>query len=219
MILTINGKDSYTDFGQCIASREISVPEKRIIKESVPYRNGDYDFTSANGEATFENRLLTYTFDIIGADMLEVEAQKAKMLDWLMFVEDADIYDGYIDGYHFHGSYESCEWSEEWEQSQLSVTFSVYPYAIANEPVEEVFSYTTSSDKTMMIENIGSHDVIPTITVGRAITISDGTTSYSFEAGTTTAKNFRLKRGVNTFTVGGITATTTITVSYVPEVF
>ena len=213
--LKINNLDSYIDFGQCIASREISIPEKRVIKESVPYKNGDYDFTALNGEPTFENRTITYTFDIIGTNMAEVEDQKRELLDWLMFVEDADIYDGYLSGYHFRGSYESAEWTEDWEQSALSVTFSVYPYMIADEETVQTF-LMTNSNKTINITNDSSHEIIPEINTTVAITISDGTTSYSFSAGTTTNKDFRLKKGLNTFTVN---VNSTVKFMYREEVF
>lgn len=212
--LKVNGKDSFVDFGQCFASREISVPEKRIIKESVPFKNGSYDFTTINGEATFEDRTLTYTFDIIGASMAEVEEQKQALLDWLIFVEDADIYDGYIDGFHFRGSYESCSWSEDWEQSALEVTFSVYPYMIADEETEQSFAITADS-KNIVINNPSSHAVIPTVNTTADITITDGTTSISFTTGTTTNKEFKLKKGTNTFTVDN---PATVTISFYAEV-
>lgn len=213
--LTINGMDSYIDFGQCIASREISIPEKRVIKESVPYKNGDYDFTALNSEPTFENRTITYKFDIIGVNMEEVEEQKRELLDWLMFVEDADVYDGYLDGYHFHGSYESAEWEEDWEQSALIVTFSVYPYMIADTETVQTFSIT-NSNKTINITNDSSHEIIPTINTTATITINDGTTSFSFSAGTTTNKSLRLKKGLNTFTVDN---NATVKFTYRKEVF
>lgn len=213
--LSINGKDSFTDFGQYIASREISVPEKRRITESVPFKNGNYDFTSINGEATFEDREITYTFDVIGASMEEVEEQKRELLDWLMFVENADIYDGYLAGYHFKGSYDSCEWGEEWEQSELSVTFLVYPYMIADEETEETFAITAQS-KTIIIDNKSSHEIVPTVETSANVTINDGTNSYSFSKGTTTNKDFKLKKGTNTLTVDN---PATVKISYIAEVF
>lgn len=172
--LKVNGKDSFIDFGQCIASREIAIPEKRIIKETVPFKNGSYDFTSINGEPTFENRTVTYTFDIIGASMAEVEEQKRQILDWLTFVENADIYDGYITGYHFKGSFESFEWSEDWEQSELSVTFSVYPYMIADEATIKTVESTKKDGVSVDVENNGSHAVIPSFKADGVIEIKKG---------------------------------------------
>lgn len=213
--LKVDGKDSFIDFGQCIASREIAIPEKRIIKETVPFKNGSYDFTSINGEPTFEDRTVTYTFDIIGTSMAEVEEQKRQILDWLTFVENADIYDGYITGYHFKGSFESFEWSEDWEQSELSVTFSVYPYMIADEETEEGFT-TTQANEEIEIENTGSHAVVPTVTVTENIVLKLGGGSFTFSPSVSKNESFRLAKGVNSITVD---KATTLTISYVAEVF
>lgn len=130
--LIIGGKKSFDDFGLLIASRNISQPKKKSIKESVPFSNTVYDFSKLNGEIYWEERTLQYTFDIAEITTEEMEKIKSKALDWLMNVHDDDIYDPYIGDYHFHGSFDSDSWSEDFGAGELSISFTVYPYKISN---------------------------------------------------------------------------------------
>lgn len=130
--LIINGKKSFDDFGVYIGSRKISQPTKKSIKESVPFSNKVYDFSKLNGELYWEERKLEYSFDIAEYTTEEMEVIKTKLLTWLLNVHDSDIYDPYIGDYHFHGSYDSDSWSEDFGAGTINVTFSVYPYKISN---------------------------------------------------------------------------------------
>lgn len=131
--LVINGKKSYDDFGVCIATRKISQPKKKSIKGSVPFSNITYDFSKIDGEIYWEERTLTYTFDIAEFTTEEMEELKENLLDWLLNVHDADIYDPYIPNYHFHGSFDSDSWDEDFGAGTLGISFTVYPYKIAND--------------------------------------------------------------------------------------
>ena len=51
-----NSKKSYDDFGFVINDIKIGLPEQNIIKESVPFQNGFYDFSEINGETTYSER-------------------------------------------------------------------------------------------------------------------------------------------------------------------
>ena len=130
--LIIDGKKSYDDFGLLIASRNISQPKKKSIKESVPYSNTIYDFSKLNGEIYWEERTLQYTFDIAEITTEEMEIVKSNAYNWLMNVHDTDIYDPYIGDYHFHGSFDSDSWSEDFGAGEIKVSFTVYPYKISN---------------------------------------------------------------------------------------
>lgn len=130
--LIIDGKKSYDDFGVYIGTRKISEPKKKTIKESVPFSNVVYDFSKIDGEIYWEERTLEYSFDIAEFTTEEMEVVKSKLLDWLLNVHDTDIYDPYIGDYHFHGSFDSDSWSEDFGAGEIKVSFSVYPYKISN---------------------------------------------------------------------------------------
>ena len=47
--IRINNKHSYGDFGLYLKSRNIGLPEKKSIRQTVPFMNGYYDFSALNG--------------------------------------------------------------------------------------------------------------------------------------------------------------------------
>ena len=51
-----NGKHSYMDFDLFLRSRQIGVPEKKSVRQSVPYMSGFYDFSAINGEPAWGER-------------------------------------------------------------------------------------------------------------------------------------------------------------------
>lgn len=159
--LIINGKKSYDDFDLYISERTISQPKKKSIKESVPFSNVVYDFSDINGEIYWEERTLKYVFDFAELSTEEVEVAKSKALTWLMNVHDTDIYDPYIGDYHFHGSFESDSWSEDFGAGTLTINFSVYPYKISNSDtsiIEEIGDELTGSSP-LIINNSASDDL------------------------------------------------------------
>lgn len=215
--LRIGDKGSFSDFGQCISKRSIGIPAKKIIKETVPFKNGDYDFSALNGEPAYEDREISYTFDVIGTNMLEVEKQKKKLLDWLMNVQNENIYDPYIENFHFYGSYNGPNWSENWEQSELTVTFKVYPYLISNSPFIKKFKLKAGSNK-VQLHNNGSHQIIPKITTNNPIDILVDNTKYSLNVGLSEDDNFLLKKGINEMIIN-TTSDTEVEFQYTIEVF
>ena len=213
-----NGKGSYTDFGLCIKNRTISLPKKKTIKEDIPFFNGSYDFSNMNNEIYWEDREIEYIFDISNIDFSEVEKLKEKVVDWLLNIQETQIEDDYNQDYYYFGSYEDNSWEENWEQSELSVIFSVYPYKIKKEPTiqnEEV----ETTEKQIIINNESSHRVIPTITVGNNISIIIGENQYAYTEGTYTDSNLILNKGKNTWTIKATNSSTNLNISYRKEVF
>ena len=157
--LIINDKKSYDDFGLFIGTRNISSPKKKSIKESVPFSNVVYDFSNINGEIYWEERTLQYTFDIAELTTEEMESVKSKVLDWLLNVHDTDIYDPYIGNYHFHGSFDSNSWVEDFGAGTITISFTVYPYKISNDDInviEEIgFSDTGTLESSVDSELVG----------------------------------------------------------------
>lgn len=153
--LEASGKKSFDDFGLLIATRNISPPKKKSIKENVPFSNKVYDFSKINGEIYWEERTLEYSFDIAEISTEEMEVVKTNAMNWLMNIHDEDIYDPYIGDYHFHGSYKDNSWSEDFGAGTINVTFEVYPYKISNTSNEamELLEGELTIDTPATIEN------------------------------------------------------------------
>lgn len=149
--ITINGKHSYNDFGLYVAERNIGIPAKKVIKKTIPYMNGAYDFTMLNGVPAYEERPITYGFDITGATVEEMEAEKASVLAWLYMAQDVDIFDDAYPETHFRGSYVSDSWDEDGCQGHLTVVFEVYPFRISNH--DKGVTFTAASSTKLAVNN------------------------------------------------------------------
>lgn len=136
--ITINGVHSNADFDLVINSRQIDLPPKNSIRKTIPFMSGFYDFTTLGGSATWGERNISYTFDIVGTTVTEMDRKRTEVVNWLCNQHDVDIYDDTIPDYHFHGSYNDSSQNEEDEKSELTVSFVCYPFMIKNEPQETV---------------------------------------------------------------------------------
>ena len=132
--IKINGLHSFVDFGLHINTRKIDLPPKNSIRKTVPFMNGFYDYTKLNGAVSWGARTISYTFDIVGETIEEMDLKRTEVVNWLCNLHDVDIYDDTIPDYHFHGSFDTPSQNEDGEKSELTVNFICYPFMIANEP-------------------------------------------------------------------------------------
>lgn len=135
--LTINNKNSYTDFNLYISKKEIGLPNKKVITQDIPFKNGHYDFSNYLGYPIYSNRNVSYTFDIVADDL---ENEKSKILNWLFNVNNVEIYDSEISEYHFKGSFNNYTYSEDENYAELTVVFDCYPFKISNNLTSKILS-------------------------------------------------------------------------------
>lgn len=132
--IRIAGKHSYDDFGLVLNSREIGYPSKKSIRKTVPYMNGYYDYTMLYRGAAWGERVVTYTFDVIGFTVEEMEAERVEVVNWLCNIHDEDIFDDALPDFHFRGSFDAISVSDEGEKATLSFSYVCYPFMIKNTP-------------------------------------------------------------------------------------
>src|SRR5699024_8600168 len=120
--------------GLLLTHREDTPPEEKVIKESLPFVQGDYDFSRILGEAIRENRLVRYEFFI-----KEYNHDKRKMLEikyenMLLNQGMGRIYDTANLGYYFYGKCIEADVSIDsgWQQLKLTLIFDCYPYMISD---------------------------------------------------------------------------------------
>lgn len=209
--IKINGKHSYADFGLYLKSRNIGLPEKKSIRETVPYMNGYYDFSALNGAPAWGERTIEYSFDVTNDSPAELDYFVSYVMDWLGNAQDVDIVDDTVYGYHWHGSYAeaSVEWDETGMQAEISVSFVVHPFKIANDPTQ--YNMTAG---THTIVNAGMA-VAPYVSSTAAAAIQIGTYVASIAANEQIQLEIDLERGNNTVIVTG---EGTVTLSYYREV-
>lgn len=217
--LRIGDKYSYDDFEASVKERKNNKPQKKSIKQTVPFSNITYDFSKINGELYWEERELEYVFEITAASPEELEEKKQPFINWIMNVMNEDIYDIFIKGYHFNGTFESIlEDDSEIEKSTITVKFKAYPYMIADEPKVYSVSLAAGVEKTVTIHNESSHRLTPAIETDVGVTIEMENVNYGIPIGQTKDDSFKLAVGSNTLAITS-TEDGIITFTFYEEVF
>lgn len=210
--IRIGDLHSYRDFDVYIKHRNISLPQKKTIRETVPFMNGFYEFSALNGAPAWGERTIEYVFDIVGETPQDTEENLEKILDWLCNVYDEDIFDDTLTHKHWHGSYETSKpgYDESGELVELSVTFVVHPFKIADEPIEHVMAAGS-----YVITNMGMA-VAPIVSSNAAAAIQIGNYVSSIPANVEYKLEIDLQRGKNAIMVTGAG---TVRLKYYEEVF
>lgn len=197
--IRINDKHSYGDFGLYLKTRIIGLPEKKSIRQTVPFMNGYYDFSALNGAPAWDERIIEYSFDVINDSPVELDFFVSHVLDWLGTAHDVDIFDDTVYRFHWHGSYNGATvaWDETGLHAEINVSFVVHPFKIADERTE----YTMTAG-TYTINNLGMV-VAPFVSSDATAAIQIGTYVSSIPANEEIQLEIDLERGENTVIVTG----------------
>ena len=190
--IRVGGKHSFDDFGLVINSREIGYPQKQSIRKTVPFMNGFYDYTNLYGSPAWGERVITYSFDVTGFTVEEMEAERQEVVNWLCNIHDEDIFDDAFPDYHFRGSFEEIGTSEDGEQSTISFSFVCYPFRIQNTPHVRKMA----NDGTLSIVN-GGQPVRLKVTTTTPCTVTYGGEVYNVPAKVIEYDLFMLECGAN----------------------
>lgn len=218
--LRIGNKYSYDDFEANVKERKIGSPKKKIAKDTVPFSNITYDFSKINGELYWEERPLTYIFEMDAATAEELEEKKIAFNTWVMNVFKEKLHDPFIEDYHFLATFENIDFDDsEIEKTTVTVTFTAYPFMLSN--VKKVFSFNipTAAEEIVQFENKSSHRVTPTLIASVPVSFSYNGTTYSVKAGEMTSDSFRLESGINAIKIQPVATGGTLRIEYVEEVF
>lgn len=159
--LIIGDKASFDDFEASLAARNIGMPKKKSVKETVPFSNVTYDFSRINGELYWEDRPLEYVFEILASTPEELEELKTAFSSWVMNVFEEEIHDPFIPDYHFIGTYEDIDFEDEetLDKTTVTVKFTAYPYKVANLPTVFELKSNDRYASEWFIENNSAHRV------------------------------------------------------------
>lgn len=218
----IGDKYSFDDFGASMASREISQPPKKEIKETVPFSNQTYDFSKINGELYWDERELQFVFEIIADNPEDLEHKKSRFSNWIMNVFKEKIYDPFDPDFHYIGTFSDLEYADEdcVEKTTATATFLAYPYKVANKATNFVFAIPARNTKTVDVLNPSGHRIVPVVTADNAITITKDGASYVFAAGASSDSIFTLAMGESQLTIENAESTAcNVQISFICEVF
>ncbi len=220
--LIIGDKASFDDFGASVAKRTRKPPKKKSIKETVPFSNITHDFTKINGEIYWEEQAHEYIFEMVAPTPERLEEMKTALSGWLMNIIGEELHDPIIPYYHFIVTYDDMSFADDegMEKTTATVSFTAYPYRIANYPKVCEFDIPANSTKAVWILNDSNHRITPKITADKAITLKLENVSYSMSAGTVEDEAFKLEAGMNSVSiVNSNKAACKVVISFYEEVF
>lgn len=102
--IVIGGVSSLT-LGLTVDSEQslIGDAQPRYIVEALPYKDGSLDFSKADGSLHYDDRTLTYVFNVKATTPAALESKRSQVVTWLMAGAGGDLIDSYRPGYKFTG--------------------------------------------------------------------------------------------------------------------
>jgi hypothetical protein len=128
------------EYGAVLASITSTLPAPRQITDTVPYRDGVYDFSRFDGSLHYDNRTITCVFNIVASDTDELNDRLGKLNDWLYSDGDGMLYDDHDAFWHYEEvcctDIQKALILADQTAMQVTATMSAYPYKISNSGVK-----------------------------------------------------------------------------------
>ena len=190
-------KHSFKDFNITIAKRDIGIPKKNKITEKIPFSNVTYDFSLLYGEQTYDERSLSYTFNIIGKNKNDMNVKKTNILTWLMDGGKEKLYDDTIPGVYFLAEALESSWKENLHDGQLTVKFEAYPFKIRDidegdiawddlifelDVLQETI-FNINGSKSIELYNNGVNRIVPSIICDSEMDLTINNSIYKLKSG------------------------------------
>lgn len=207
------------DYGMSLKERSAPTPEEKTITEDVPFMHGVYDFSMLLGERIYENRPLSYTFEVYDRNYEYRKVDEAALKNWLMKPGYSPLYDDFDIGYYWLAKCTGVDIEDDHKAGRLiiNVSFDAYPFKKSELPeghdiwddfnfeldVSQPVEYQVNGTLNINLLNAGSCSVVPTITVSAAMTIQKDKITYNVPQGESKSESFRLMIGENPMTITG----------------
>jgi len=203
--ITFNGKHSSRDIGITMTgSRSIGYPRKRKRKITPPYSNIAHDFSELYGDQVYDERPISYRFNIIDFNRLttaSVDHLATVVVNWLMNSKGKQkLIDPYIPNYHFMAEVEGDLNLEMFHSHGiLDVTFIAYPFKINDLPegnnLWKTFNFDLDVLQETKFKTIRPSSFVELSTGGFA-TIGSWATTYASSGGRIPIENIGISRRI-----------------------
>lgn len=216
---TFNGKHNYNDIGVVMHSRSIQPPSKKKIKDSVPFMNGAYDFSTVatGGEATYEQREISVELGMPTYNKEQLQVKYSKVLEWLEDVGQSILVFDDMDDYYYMAEVESSSsFDEIMAFGKLSVTFVANPFKSSvdyvgsdvwdtfnfEEDIIQDIEFDVAGTKTVSIYNAG-RQICPTINSNASMTVTANGYTANVVSGDNKNWSLKFKMGYNNVLING----------------
>ena len=216
--IVFNGKSNYKDFGAYLNFFNPQPPEPKVIKQSVPFMNGSYDFSTVatNGEIVFKDRKIDCSIEFVGKSKGELMNLYTELLEWLL-VEKCDlIYTGEPDMkylarveevpsfdlfYSLGGTLKFSFIAEPFKQSidYISDNMPWDTFNFLNGYLAPT-SFNVTENQNIVVYNPG-RTISPKINVSSNMTIIRDGIVIDLFSGNNINKDFKLLQGANTINI------------------
>lgn len=203
-----------------VKSRDVGIPEKVKLSESIPFANTTFDFSSIYGGQKYNERTIKYVINVVGTDtgdQAAVHRIKTQLINWLMEPNTKQpLYDDKYPGYYFLAEVQSDNsFEEDSYTGELTVVFTCYPFMIANKfegddewdtfdfetGIAQNVNFKINGSRTINLINDSVIPVTPEITTDAPLTIQIGGNLYQVSVGV--SKEIPLQTGTNIIDVTG----------------
>ena len=212
----INDKHN-KEFGIAMESASIGFPAKKKIKETVPFMNGYYDFSTigSNGEIMYEEREIDITFGIPANSKEELQLAYSKILEWCVDISKSQIIFDSMPDYYFEGEVtDSSTIEETMTYGKLQIKFNCEPFKKSVSYVGECLwdpfnfeedyfedsSFVISGSGTVGIHNPGRR-VRPIINCSANATMMHNGKTYNLVKGDNDIYGLYFTNGFNQMTI------------------
>lgn len=158
--------------GLWLLERDAPTPSEKAITDSVPYQQGEYDFSLLDGQRYFDVREIEYQFVIFDADYRFRSSTEHEIKRKLIPQGYQELHDSHIPGYVWRAKCSDVSVEDSVEDSTLiaTVTFTAYPYALTENDegadiwddvnfdhwIFQYVDFDVNGDRDVNIVNIGS---------------------------------------------------------------
>lgn len=217
---TFNNKKSYDDFNLTLVNVEVGYPSVNTITHSIPYMNGNYDFSNLFGCQTYSNRQVILTLGL--SDLIDFSRTRHNLfydsvINWLFNGAFSTLEIDYI-SYYFKGRVIEITPLEEFLNSEMiNVTFDCYPFRIdpnfeGNDiwdtfnfelDIAQTTAFSVEANQKVTLHNASATPITPKVYCANPFTVVKDDVSYSFNPGETIDYRFSLKIGENELELKG----------------
>ena len=218
MIEGFKVKGTHTaEYGMWLVERYAPTPQEKEILESVPFMQGEYDFSSILGARVYNNRQLSYKFEIINTDYQNRKNVQTSIENWLMNNNHAELHDDHALEYTYYAKCTSVNVTDAHGGLSVDIEFTAYPfkrgYLLEGNDIWDSFNFLLDVSQTtefvvngtqnITLYNAGANLISPVIIASSEIEIVKGNQTYIVQPGETKSVEFALVVGENNMTLKG----------------
>lgn len=215
---SFNNKHNH-DMKVIMHNKSIQHPAKKKIKESVPFMNGSYDFSTvgSNGEITYDTRTITIVIGIPMSTKDNLQTAYSKILMWLVDVGKSRLIFDDSKDYFYLAEVESVSTFEEVQSfGKLTATFVADPFKTSinnvGDDIWDTFNFEEDVVQNLDIDVVGSEfisvynagrSILPNIVVSADMTLNLNDINYNLVTGDNMFYNLKLLNGENAIVING----------------